>query len=123
MVVYSNGKIRLITSTENDKRITLVWLASKDIRDGIGAWVPYLGTFENRKMSCEGFLLMNGISIKSIGYRYTLVREESKELDKFILMYNTTGEKVLGSIFNKSINDLKEDIHIYNYIKFLEKRA
>lgn len=122
MIVYSNGKIRLVTTIDNDKRITLVWSLFKAIKGGVDTWVPFTGTFEDTKMSSEDFLLKNGISILAIGSEYTLIREETYNHNKFILLYNSTNDKILGSIFNKSNNELNDDIHIYNFIKYLEDK-
>lgn len=94
----------------------LIWILISSV------WCPYHTIPEYKGMKSTDLLLKYGISLINIGQKYKLIRIETKINNKFILVDHHLGLQMLGSVFNKSNNDLKEDEHIYNYIKYLENK-
>lgn len=121
--IYINNKIQIIIAYHQGERLILPYLW-KEGKKGfeIGSWIQYFSKPENKGIKSIDFLLQNGISLTNISYRYTLIRTETKTNNKFILIDHFLGIHVLGSIFNKSLNELKEDTHIYKFIKYIENK-
>lgn len=122
--IYLDGKVRVTINYSPNGRLVVaeVWSVSK--KDSIlGSWVPFDSKPEYMKMDTSEFMLLKGICLTHIKHsRYSLMRIENKTHNIFVIIDHFLSMKVLGSMFNKSDNELKEDKQIYNFTKYIEKR-
>ena len=119
--VYEDSEIKIVFTFHPIHVLVYVWHKGMK-RFELGSWIPYYSISGNERIRSIDFLLKRGISFININSNFILLRIETKINNKFILYSLIIGKPLLGSIFNKHNNELKEDTQIYNYIKCLENK-